>query len=418
MKCRAPMSRFWGLLTCCLFSVAHALTFEVTGTGGNQIPVAVLDFSGEGKDSLSEVIRADLTRSGVIKMIAAPAGQAPAELAQIPFSALTAAQFAAIGSVTSDGSQITVRYRLVALASQTQLTGLALTLPANQYRKLAHRVADHIYEKLTGDKGVFSTRIAYVLKQGRRYQLQVADADGANPQSVLSSAEPIISPAWSPDGGRLAYVSFESRKPVVYVQNIATGTRQVAANFKGSNSAPAYAPSGDQLAVVLSQDGLSQIYAVGVGGGAAKRLARSGGIDTEPTFTPDGSAIYFTSDRGGSPQIYRMPAVGGSASRVTFEGAYNVSPDVSPDGKSLVYIQNKGGKYQLALLDLASNQTQLLTDSNYDESPSFSPNGKMILYATQVGGRGVLAAVSSDGRVKQRLSDVAGDVREPAWGPY
>ena len=236
---------------------------------------------------------------------------------------------------------------------------------------------------------------------------------GRAPATALTSSEPIISPVWSPDGSKLAYVSFEKKKPVIYVHSLATGQRQVVANFKGSNSAPAWSPDGRKLAVVLSKDGNSQIYSVNADGTGVQRLTQSAGIDTEPRYSPDGGSIYFTSDRGGSPQIYRMSANGGDAQRVTFEGSYNVSPRPSPDGKSLAFISRRDGRFQLAVMDLASKQVQILTDSHKDESPSFAPNSRMILIATEIGGRGVLSAVSSDGRIKQRLS-IAGRRRPRA----
>jgi TolB protein len=303
------------------------------------------------------------------------------------------------------------------VAKQAQLAGFAYTASGAQLRHTAHKIADVIYEKLTGDKGVFSTRITYVAKQGKRFELQVADADGYGAQTVLASAEPIISPSWSPDGTRLAYVSFEQKKPVVYVQSLTTGVRRALANFWGSNSAPTWSPDGRRLAVVLTKDGGSQIYLINADGGGVTPLTRNSAINTEPNFSPDGELLLFTSDRGGSPQIYGMPARGGEARRITFEGTYNVSPRFNPDGKSFTFIQRNGGRFNVAVQDMATRQVQVLTDGTMDESPSFAPNGRMILYATEVRGRGILSAVSSDGRVKQRLTADVGDVREPAWGP-
>ncbi len=414
-----------GLLLTLLCANARAqLSIDITGGGANQIPIGVLRFAGEGAlpQSISDIVEADLQRSGRFRMLfAGNVDPLPAEVAQVNFGDWKNrnADALVIGSVVrlADG-RFEARFRLLDVPKQTQIGGVAFTLSAQQVRATAHRIADVVYEKLTGDRGVFSTRIAYVVKQGSRYELQIADADGAGAQTALASREPIISPAWSPDGTRLAYVSFENKKPVVYVHSLVSGQRQAVANFKGSNSAPAWSADGKQLAVVLSKDGGSQMYLIGADGSNPRRITNSGSIDTEPFFAPDGQSIYFTSDRGGSPQIYHMSASGGEATRVTFDGSYNVSPRVSSDGKTLIYIARDGGRFQLKSLDLVSKQGQVLTDGQHDESPSFAPNGKMILYATQINNRGSLAAVSSDGRVKQRLSVQAADVREPAWGPF
>jgi len=413
------------LLLALVCSSAQAqLSIEITGGGANQIPSGVLRFAGEQalSQSISDIVEADLQRSGRFRMLfAGNIDPLPAEVAQVDFGTWKNrnADALVIGSVVrlADG-RFEARFRLLDVPKQTQIAGVAFTLNAQQVRTTAHRIADMVYEKLTGDRGVFSTRIAYVVKQGARFELQIADADGVGAQTALASREPIMSPAWSPDGTRLAYVSFENKKPVVYVHSLVSGQRQVVANFKGSNSAPAWSADGKQLAVVLSKDGGSQIYLIGADGSNPRRITSTSSIDTEPYFSPDGQSMYFTSDRGGSPQIYRMGAGGGEAVRVTFDGSYNVSPRVSSDGKTLVYIARDGGRFQLKSLDLASKQAQVLTDGQHDESPSFAPNGKMILYATQSGNRGSLAAVSSDGRVKQRLSVQAADVREPAWGPF
>ncbi|MBP8896942.1 MAG: Tol-Pal system protein TolB [Sulfuritalea sp.] len=404
-----------------LASAARAqLTVEITGAGANRLPVAIAEFTGERTvgQALTSVVRADLERSGLFRLV--DAGGPLADSATPPYADLKArgADVVAGGSVATaaDGRHET-RVRLTDVQKQAVLGTPAYLHSGAQLRATAHRIADFIYEKLTGEPGVFSTRIAYVVKSTGRYELKIADADGANEQAALASREPIISPAWSPDGTKLAYVSFEAKKPVVYVHDLASGRRHVAANFKGSNSAPAWSPDGRQLAVVLTKDGTSQLYVVNADGSGVRRIATSSGIDTEPRWATDGQYIYFTSDRGGSPQIYRTASSGGNTERVTFEGGYNVTPRLSPDGKSMAFITRNNGRFQLALMDLASKQTQILTDSTKDESPSFAPNGRMILYATEIGGRGVLAAVSSDGRVKQKLSVQAADVREPAWGP-
>ena len=412
-----------GLALCSAAAYAQ-LTVEITGAGANRLPVAIADFTGERivAQALASVVRADLERSGLFRLV--DAGSPLADNATPPFEELKTRGIDAVagGSVVMAGDgRYETRVRLTDVPKQAALGNPAYLHSGAQLRATAHRIADFIYEKLTGEPGVFSTRIAYVVKSTGRYELKIADADGSNDQAALASREPIISPAWSPDGGKLAYVSFEAKKPVVYVHDLASGRRHVAANFKGSNSAPAWSPDGKQLAVVLTKDGLSQLYIVNADGSGVKRIATSAGIDTEPRWSPDAQFIYFTSDRGGSPQIYRIASsgagLGGPAERVTFEGSYNVTPRLSPDGKSLAFIARNNGRFQLALMDLATRQMQILTDSAKDESPSFAPNGRMILYATEIGGRGVLAAVSSDGRVKQKLSVQAADVREPAWGP-
>ncbi len=401
-----------------------ALDIEIFGGGATQIPIAIVPFAAEERltQSITPVIAADLQRSGLFKMIA-PGGLAPHEPVEVVYSEWInrGAGALVIGTTTTlpDG-QVALRVRLLDVAKQVQLASYIETVPVGQLRAAAHRIADMIYEKLTGDVGVFSTRIAYVVKEGKKYALQVADADGFNAQSVIEYTEPIISPAWSPDGKQLAYVSFENKKPVVYIQTLATRTRKAVANFKGSNSAPAWSPDGKRLAVVLSLMGGSQIFLINADGSGLQRLTQSPGIDTEPSFSPDGQSIIFTSDRGGSPQIYRMQ-VGGSASqraeRLTFEGSYNVSPHYSQDGKSFTFIHRNGDRFNVAIQDVASRQVQLLTDSKFDESPSFAPNGRIVLYATEVKGRGILSAVSSDGKTRQQLSTQTGDAREPAWGP-
>jgi TolB protein len=400
-----------------------ALDIEISGGSAQQIPIAIVPFgdASSAKENISEIISADLKRSGLFRVLETRGmANLPTSASQIKYSEWTALQAQAItvGNVEMvAGGRLKISFQLMDALKQTQLAGLDYQITPSQARITAHKIADIIYQKLTGEPGAFASRIAYITKLGKRYALQVADADGYNPQTVVSSNEPIISPAWSPDGTKLAYVSFEKKKPIVFVQSLMSGNREMVANYKGNNSAPAWSPDGSKLAIVLTYGANSQIYTIDSNGGNLKQITKSTAIDTEPAFSRDGNWIYFSSDRGGKPQIYRVPVGGGDASRVTFEGAYNVSPRFSPDGKSLVYIRNDGGRFKVALQDLASGQVQLLSEGSQDESPSFAPNGRVILYATKLGGRGGLAAVSSDGKVRQRLSESRGDVREPAWGP-
>ena len=419
------MKRTLLFLAALLASLAAAaqLTIDITTAGGRQIPIAVMPLAGEGAQpqSVSEVVAADLARTGLFRLVnTIGISPIPTEPSEVNFADWTtrSAEALVIGKVEAlPEGRVEVRFRLFDVNRQSQLASFSYIVPPAQLRATAHRIADVVYERLTGDKGVFSTKITYVVKRTGRYELQVADADGFNAQSVLASNEPIMSPAWSPDGSRLAYVSFDQKKPVVVVQNLAQGTTRVVANFRGNNSAPAWSPDSKHLLVALTKDGLTQVYRIPAGGGEAERLTQSPGIDTQAAYSPDGQWIAFTSDRGGSPQIYRMPAAGGAAQRLTFEGTYNVGPRFSPDGKTLAFVQREGGRFRIATLELSTGQVTVLTEGPLDDSPSFAPNGKMILYEAQAGGRGQLAAVSGDGRVRQRLTSAAGDVQDPAWGP-
>jgi TolB protein len=400
------------------------LTIEIIGGAGAPLPIAMVPFEGEVRYpvGVSGIVGADLARSGLFKLVDVE-GVAPrpyrSEDVQAAAWRARGADSVVVGSTRplADG-RVEVRYALVDVVKQAMLDSQVFTVTPAQLRLTAHKIADAIYEKLTGDPGVFSTRIAYITKMGARYQLLVADADGADPQTIVASNEPLLSPRWSPDGTRIAYVSFESKKPVVYVQNLANGSRAAVANFRGSNSSPAWSPDGRKLAVTLSKDGGSQLFLINADGSDPQRVMTSSSIDTEAFFMPDGRSLLFTSDRGGSPQIYRLTLSSGAVERVSFDGSYNVSARPFPDGKGFAFVRRDGGRFQLATQDFATRQVQVLTSGPLDESPSVAPNGKLILYANEVGGRGTLAAVSSDGRIKQRLSASTTDVREPAWGPY
>jgi len=395
---------------------------EISGVGASQIPIALPEFRDEARSgqAVATIIRADLERSGQFRIIEAPTGLNEGSSPVWGEWRGRNADALAAGSATrlADG-RIDLRYKLWDVVKGQDLGGEAQAVAADDVRLAAHRIADSIYQKLTGERGVFATRMAYVTKAGGRYSLRITDADGEGGQVALASPDPIISPAWSPDGRELAYVSFESRKAVVWVQDLQTGKRRMVANFRGSNSAPAFSPDGSQLAMTLSRDGGSQLFIMGRDGSGLRRLTQSSAIDTEPVFMPDGRTLYFVSDRGGSPQIYRMAVAGGSPERVSFSGNYNISPTISPDGRTLAYITRiNGGAFRLCVMDIASGAVQQISDTNEDESPSFSPNGRLLVYATRAGSKDVLMTSTLDGKIKARLISTLADVREPTWGPF
>jgi TolB protein len=413
-----------GLLLLVQASMASAaLSIEIIGAGEHQIPVAIVPFGGDENlaQSINAVIVGDLQRSGLFRLVD-PLGKSPHQLADVSYPdwQVRGADALVIGSVAlQPNGRIEANFRLLDVVKQTQLVGQSVSANNKQMRAVGHRISDLIYEKLTGDKGVFSTRIAYVNRLGKKqYRLIVADSDGYTEQIVLEQSEPIMSPAWSPDGSHLAYVSFETGHAVVYVQSLYTGRRSVLADFSGSNSAPAWSPDGKQLAVVLTRDGSSQIYLVKPDGSALRRITFSGAIDTEPDFSPDGQSLLFISDRGGSVQIYTMPATGGPAQRLTFSDGNNFSPHYSPDGKGFVYTHFIDGKFFIATQDFQNGQVEILTLGGWEKTPSFAPNGKLILFASEARGRGILATVSSDGRVQQHMFTQSGDARAPVWGPH
>ena len=409
----------WIAMLCSPAVQAQTVQLQVSGVGSGQIPIAIAPFAGQEATpaQISAIIMADLERSGQFRSVDA-SGSGLTETSRPDFKLWRqrAADAVAAGSVQATAQGYEVRFALWDSLKGQSLAQETLRVPAGSLRYAAHRIADIIYEKLTGDKGIFATRVAYISKSGGQYKLWVAEAaDGEGAIAALSSREPIISPSFSPSGNELAYVSFEQRKPVVYIHTLSTGQRRVVADFKGSNSAPAWAPDGQSLVVSLSRDGGTQLFRVPRNGGTPQKLTHTG-INTEAAFSADGSQIYFTSDRGGAPQIYRMNAAGGPAQRVTFGSAQALSPALSPDGKWLAYIAREGGGYKLRIMDLATGTSRNLTDTNEDEHPSFAPNSRLIVYATRQGRTELLMNTTLDGGVKTRLLASRGDIREPSWG--
>jgi TolB protein len=413
------------------FQAQAVLTIEITGGSEAALPIAIVPFGTEGyaaPENLSDIISNDLASSGRF----APVEKRdlisqPHEAQQVNFAdwRLLRSEGLLIGKVSSqDGENYQVQFQLFDVYKAEQLVGKRYNVPASGLRNLAHQIADIVYETLTGEKGVFATRLAFVTEMknadgSKRFALQVSDADGANPRTVLQSTQPILSPNWAPDGEQLTYVTFENSKAEVYIQQLSSGRRTSVASFKGLNSAPAWSPDGKKLALTLSKNGNPEIYVLELASGNLSRVTHnSGAIDTEAVWMPNGREILFTSDRGGRPQIYRVDANGGRAERVTFEGGYNASADISPDGRTMAMVHAVNGRFHIAIQDLQTGAVQVLTDTTADESPSFAPNGRMILYATEQKGRGILAAVSVDGRIKQRLGESGSAVREPAWSPF
>ena len=422
------------LLPTAALAQQQGLEIDIIGGNASALPIAVvpMPYQGSGappQTDVARVIREDLARSGQFRGLPEQdIVERPTKGSEInyPTWRLLKQDFLVVGRVVDAGSgSYRVEYELFDVAKQQRLLGLAMTARASAMRDVAHQISDAIYEKILGVRGAFWTRIAYVTATGTgansRYALMVADADGYNPQTVVRSNVPLLSPSWSPDGRRLAYVSFEhNNNSSIYIQDLGTGARERVASFRGINSAPSFSPDGNRLALTLSRSGNPEIYVMDLGSKALTQVTNQFGIDTEPTWSADGSTIYFTSDRGGRPQIYQVPAGGGGATRVTFQGNYNASATVSYDDKKIAVAQGAGNVYRIALLDrsLGSPRWSTLSPGSLDESPSFAPNASMVLYAAREGAKGVLYAVSADGRVRQRLVLADGNVREPAWGPY
>ena len=406
------------------------IEIEITQGGDNAIPIAVVPFgwSGTGNqpEDIAAIVDADLQRSGNFSplnradLVAQPvSGDRP----RFANWRLSGADYLLVGATRSQGEGYIVEFQLFDVLQQTLMSGFSFKVTDQTLRSAAHQISDEVYEEILGIKGAFNTQIAFVSVEGqvgnRTYQLQLADADGENPQAMLTSPRPILSPAWAPDGIRIAYVSFENRtQSAIYIQDRQKGSRVKAISTNGINGAPSWSPDGKRLAVTLSHEGNPDIYIYQIENGTLRKISESDAIDTEPVWVDDDTLI-FTSDRSGGPQLYETSARGGKATRITFEGSYNASATISPDGRTVAFVHASGAGFQIGAIDRQSGLFQTLTQGTLDESPSFSPNGQMIIYATEKNGRGTLGAVSLDGSVVQSLAlDDGGSVREPAWSPY
>ena len=430
----------WAALVCAVTAMGPMragaqIVVEVTRGVERPVPMAIVPFGWEGPGAqapfdVAALVSSDLANSGrFAPMAVADMVARPTRPAEVRFQdwLIVDVDYLVIGDMLAnpDGSH-TIVFQLFNVLQGEQIVGYRLTTGGTEadLRVAGHRVADMIFEELTGIQGVFGTRIAYVNEQRmgleRRFQLIVSDADGANPQVVTQSSEPLMSPAWSPDGRKLAYVSFEDSRSSIYVQELRTGIRERASSREGINGAPVFSPDGRMLALTLSRDqGNLDVYMLDLATQILTRLTRHSAIDTEAVWAPDGESIYFTSDRAGGPQVYRVEArPGGRIERITFEGSYNARPRISPEGDRLAVVHQDRGNFRIALVDPDTGLTQVLSNGSLDESPSFAPNGALIIYATQDGGRGVLASVSTDGRIRQQIASVAGQVREPVWSPF
>ena len=399
-----------------------ALDLELTQGINSALPIAINSFGNDSAaQEIAHAIENDLTLSGQFKIVSGPQG------ANSQSSVETLRQLGADSVVTGKVNRVGNRYEVSfsladAVSRGSILLNKTYQINANEVRPLAHHISDEVYQKLTGERGIFSTRIAYISVQRggprTRYSLEIADADGHNPQSLLISSEPIMSPSWSPDGKSISYVSFEKKKAQIFTVSVETGQRRLITSFPGINGAPAWSPDGRQLAVVLSKSGTPKIYNIDINSGTMKQMTFGDAIDTEPRFSPDGRSLLFTSGRGGSPQVYRLSLGDGQVSRVTFEGNYNARASYTPDMKNIVMLHREDRKFNIGLQSASGGPVASLTFSGLDESPSVSPNSRLVLYATRYQDKGVLGIVSIDGRIRMRLPAREGDVQEPAWSPY
>ena len=408
------------------------LTIEITSGVDNPTRISVVPFAWRGDGLLPEeidsIVSADLMRSGqFIALDKSDMLSLPTKETEVFYRdwRVLSQEYLVVGEVrpVPGSTEYRISYELYDIFKQKRVMGEVVSGSAKKLRDVAHYISDKVYEKLTGVPGSFSTRIVYVtanrLADGTdNFQLQVADADGYRAQTIMESKEPILSPDWSPDGRKLAYVSFETRRPAIYIQDLSTGAREKIPSYRGLNSAPSWSPDGKRLALVLSRDGNPEIYIYDLQSRQLERVTRHFGIDTEPSWTSDGKSLVFTSSRGGRPQIYKVNLATKEVERLTYRGDYNARARLSQDGRYLVMVHRNRGVYHIAVQDLKKGTLRVLTQTNLDESPSIAPNGSMVIYATNYRNQGILAAVSVDGRVKFRLPSKYGDVREPAWSPY